>query len=264
LEVVDTSSSGPVTRLSYRTVVETYVEVVIEITVAVPASGTYDNSATAEGSSTTGVPTIDKSTVGADPDPDDNGDPSDNDTVTSSTLIVAADPDIDLGNLRGEDVTVDPLVNDSDNTDPTTVELLDPDTGEYVKELVVPGEGTWSVNPADGNVTFLPEDDFDGDPTPVDYRVLATDGAGYAYSNITITYVDPPPPPPAPPQVPFAPAPTPSPVPIQSPSPTPTPSPAPPLAVTGSNSSFLVLTGALLSLTGGVLLLTGRRRENEA
>ncbi|WP_452223841.1 Ig-like domain-containing protein, partial [Lacinutrix chionoecetis] len=43
-------------------------------------------------------------------------------------------------------------------------------------ELVVPGEGTWTVDDTTGAVTFTPEAGFTGDPTPIDYNVEDNDG----------------------------------------------------------------------------------------
>jgi CshA-type fibril repeat protein len=39
------------------------------------------------------------------------------------------------------------------------------------EELVVPGEGTWTVTPTTGAITFTPETGFTGDPTPIEYTV---------------------------------------------------------------------------------------------
>ena len=94
--------------------------------------------------------------------------------------------------MRGTAVTIDVLANDEAlNIDPTTVMIIDPATGLPVTSLVVPGEGTWDVDPVTGQITFTPEPGFQGDPTPVDY--IATDvlGASIAPQSVTITYLDP-------------------------------------------------------------------------
>ena len=63
------------------------------------------------------------------------------------------------------------LIQTEDDLDPSSVQLIDPNNQDTpVKELDVPGEGTWQVND-DGTVTFTPDDGFEGKPTPVDYIV---------------------------------------------------------------------------------------------
>ncbi|MEL1265892.1 OmpA family protein [Pseudoxanthomonas putridarboris] len=42
--------------------------------------------------------------------------------------------------------------------------------------LAVPGEGTWSVNPATGEITFTPEPGFGNNPTPIRYTIADTLG----------------------------------------------------------------------------------------
>ncbi|MDO5090403.1 MAG: hypothetical protein Q4D61_02545, partial [Cardiobacteriaceae bacterium] len=87
---------------------------------------------------------------------------------------------------------VDVLGNDTDpqgnNTlDPTSVKLLDP-AGNPVTSLVVPNEGTWSVDPASGEVTFTPEAGFTGNPSSVQYTVADKDKNVSAPASITVTY----------------------------------------------------------------------------
>ena len=54
-------------------------------------------------------------------------------------------------------------------TDPSTQVTidLDPATAGVQDTLVVPGEGTWTVDPATCLLTFNPEDGFTTDPTPI-------------------------------------------------------------------------------------------------
>src|SRR5690606_32110833 len=102
---------------------------------------------------------------------DENGTPA-----TATVTITYVDPtpeeptpapeatdDASYGNVPGTPVTVDVLANDDQGLLPETVRLIDPETGELVTELVVPGEGTWTVE--DGKVTFTPEEGFEGNPT---------------------------------------------------------------------------------------------------
>ncbi|WP_452223837.1 Ig-like domain-containing protein, partial [Lacinutrix chionoecetis] len=55
-------------------------------------------------------------------------------------------------------------------------------------ELVVPGEGTWTVDDTTGAVTFTPEAGFTGDPTPIDYNVEDNDGNVSNDSTITLDF----------------------------------------------------------------------------
>ena len=108
-------------------------------------------------------------------------------TITVTYVPAAAD-DSDTGNTIGDTVTVDVLANDTGDFDPSTVRIIDPEAGDYVTELVVDGEGTWTVNPTTGAITFTPEDGFTGDPTAISYRV--TDSTGDTVSaDVTVTYL---------------------------------------------------------------------------
>ncbi|ROP78619.1 CshA-type fibril repeat protein [Frigoribacterium sp. PhB107] len=87
-----------------------------------------------------------------------------------------AQDDSSRGAAEGRPVTVDVLANDSGDLDATTVRLLAPGvTGSQLssdgRTLVVPGEGTWTVDATTGRVTFTPADGLVGDPTPVTYTV---------------------------------------------------------------------------------------------
>ena len=78
-----------------------------------------------------------------------------------------ADDDVLSGLDTGTAGVIDPLGNDADpdgTLDPTTVALTDPaatDTNGdgFPDTLVVAGEGTWTVDPTTGEVTFTPEAD---------------------------------------------------------------------------------------------------------
>ncbi len=85
-------------------------------------------------------------------------------------VIEANDDEVNA--QRGEAITINVLQNDtSDNEiDLTSVSIIDPNSNEAVTELLVNGEGNWTVN-IDGTITFVPEDGFIGDPTPIQYTV---------------------------------------------------------------------------------------------
>ena len=71
--------------------------------------------------------------------------------------VPVATDDESIGNTTNNPVTVDVLGNDNtgDVVDPTTVQISRhrPIRGD---PLVVPGEGTWTVNPTTGAITFTP------------------------------------------------------------------------------------------------------------
>jgi len=98
----------------------------------------------------------------------------DNDVMTKDDIIKSDDPHVPA--------SINVLDNDDNNSNPTTVDLKpsddapvgtttnDTDGDGDVDEIVVPGEGTWSVDD-NGTVTFTPETGFTGDPTPITYTV---------------------------------------------------------------------------------------------
>ena len=105
--------------------------------------------------------------------------------------------DADLNNIIGNAVTLDILANDDDGAggsgtgafDASTIRLYDGGTPLAAgASLVVPGEGTWSVNTTTGEVTFTPLGSFTGDPTPIDYDVETTGGTLATPASITVTY----------------------------------------------------------------------------
>lgn len=102
------------------------------------------------------------------------------DSVTADITVTIASPEPpaaenDSGDAPyNQSVTVSPLANDDagpsgTSFDGTTLRLLEPDTGAPVTTLAVPGEGSWTVDVASGEVTFTPEDGFSGRATDVRY-----------------------------------------------------------------------------------------------
>lgn len=95
--------------------------------------------------------------------------------VSATPVSASADA---ASTLQGTPVTVNPLANDvvgSASVDPTTVLLRDPADGTFKATVAVPGEGTYTVNPTTGAITFAPERSFTGTAL-IAYRV--TDGNG--------------------------------------------------------------------------------------
>ncbi len=93
-------------------------------------------------------------------------------TATSAyTPSVLAEPPVTVVVTQsgpvGSTVELD-LVAQVPGLDPASIFLIAPN-GDQVRTLSVPGEGTGSVDPETGIVTFTPEDGFRGDPTPVKF-----------------------------------------------------------------------------------------------
>src|SRR5690606_37164725 len=99
-------------------------------------------------------------------------------------------PDVLEGVYQGQPGTLEPLTDDVPGRTVTDdLGTFDPDslrfpTGEQPagsqlgpdgKSIVVPGEGTWAIEP-EGVVTFQPVPEFHGPTTPVHYEV--TDSLG--------------------------------------------------------------------------------------
>lgn len=113
-------------------------------------------------------------------------------TITIDYVPVASN-DSSSGHATGTAVTVPVLANDTtgDSTVPSTVQIVGtPGPGV---SLVVPGEGTWSINTSTGAITFTPEPGFTGDPTPIQYTVKDNDGNTSNPALVTIDYVQSPP-----------------------------------------------------------------------
>jgi CshA-type fibril repeat protein len=163
------------------------------------------------------------------------------------TFVPEAADDSSLDNEQGTPVTVDVVGNDLGEIDPTTVGIID-GAGDPVTELVVDGEGTWTVDPATGAITFTPEAGFTGDPTPISYEV--SDAAGNTTTaTVTVTYAAAPVTPPAPGD--------------DGEQPSPAPAPGSDLAVTGAEPFGVAIAGLGLALLGLALVLLRRRGHQQ-
>ena len=110
-------------------------------------------------------------------------------TVTVTPIIPSAADDSATTPARTA-VTVDVLANDdagaaSAPLDPTSVVFTAPGATDGGKTLVVPGQGTWSVD-IDGSLTFVPLAGLAGLATPVGYRVTDANGTT-ATASVTVT-----------------------------------------------------------------------------
>ncbi|MBS9774630.1 MAG: hypothetical protein KGV59_05675, partial [Tenacibaculum sp.] len=118
-------------------------------------------------------------------------------TIKGKEIILKPDEDT---YVIGEPKVVKVLANDPKTVDPTTV-LLFPNFNlvDYEKiimsddfeTLIIIGEGTWIAG-VNGEVTFIPEPTFEGDPTPVDYIAKGYDNFGYG-EPVSITLKTTPP-----------------------------------------------------------------------
>ncbi|UMB62231.1 gliding motility-associated C-terminal domain-containing protein [Lutibacter sp. A80] len=126
---------------------------------------------------------------------DNDGNKSNNATVTIDYVPVATDDYSTPGNVPLTSVSVNVSDNDLDGdiVDPSTIDLdpSSPLTNETI--LVVSGEGTWEIT-ASGVVTFTPESiangdaaDYTLDPTPIPYTIKDDEGNT---SNEAFIHVD--------------------------------------------------------------------------
>ncbi|MGL5817665.1 MAG: Ig-like domain-containing protein [Phycicoccus sp.] len=128
---------------------------------------------------------------------------------------------------------------------PSSVRLTGPD-GVQLAELVVAGEGRWTVDTATGLVTFTPEPGFTDDPTPVEFTAVTDDGTPVT-GDLVVDYVELGPPP-AQPEPPLA-------QPGEPPA-----RPEAPLAATGATVGSTLSAAVLLVILGIALRRLTRRR----
>ncbi|SFV69274.1 Putative hemagglutinin/hemolysin-related protein [hydrothermal vent metagenome] len=121
---------------------------------------------------------------------DANGVKSSNATVTIPVVVshntdIVIHNDVGVANGDSNPVVIDVLANDiGTSLEGGTVLLVNSD-GTYTNEIVVDGEGTWSVN-SDNTIVFTPVTPFVGTPTPVNYVVRGINGAVSNTATITI------------------------------------------------------------------------------
>jgi uncharacterized repeat protein (TIGR01451 family) len=126
---------------------------------------------------------------------DDQGNVSNVATVVVTyTANPLARDDTSLGNAVGSTVTVAVLENDiaapDRDLDRTSVVIVGaPDDG---KELVVAGEGAWTVDAITGTITFTPGEGLVDNPTPISYTVADDQGNVSNAATVTVTYTIPP------------------------------------------------------------------------
>lgn len=117
----------------------------------------------------------------------------DDDYVLVTDLLPVATDDFATYALL-ETVEIPILANDTNGDDviSTSVSLIggtDTDSNGSLNELIVSGQGTWSVNPSTGVVTFTPEPTFQLEPTPIKYTVEDLQENVSNQATITITAI---------------------------------------------------------------------------
>jgi CshA-type fibril repeat protein len=112
-------------------------------------------------------------------------------SATAKVTVLVNNPPIAVSDhaigVIGTPVTVNVLGNDRDpdgNLDSTSVQIVGaaPDG-----TLVVPNQGTWSVNTSTGEITFTPVAGFADTPTPINYTVKDSNGSVSTAATVTIT-----------------------------------------------------------------------------
>nr|MCH9673039.1 hypothetical protein [Gammaproteobacteria bacterium] len=118
---------------------------------------------------------------------DTAGNTSNQATVTlSDTASPAANND--TGVFDGTAVTVNADANDGNGEALNLASVQIVGTTNAGDPLVVAGQGTWSVNTINGDITFAPVTGFTGAPTPIQYTV--NDTAGNTSNPATVTLSD--------------------------------------------------------------------------
>ncbi|RZV42319.1 MAG: hypothetical protein EX269_15030, partial [Acidimicrobiales bacterium] len=168
------------------------------ITAADLAAEQVIGSATATALSPGGTPIADISDDPTDPtdvDTEGDGEPDDPTVTTllkpiagANTIVVnePADPSRPIV----ADVTSDDTDPDG-SIDPTSVNILggtDLDGDGALDQLIVSGEGTWTVDRVIGTITFVPESGFTNNPTPVLYTVADDQGIVSQPGELAIDY----------------------------------------------------------------------------
>ena len=114
-------------------------------------------------------------------------------TVTPKEIT--ADPETSTG-IQGKEQKKTPTFKTdagTDNATPVTpsvqypAKLVDPKTGAKVDSVTVDGEGTYTINPTTGEVTFQPLPTFKGTATGVDVTLTAPVGQNKDGQDVTAT-----------------------------------------------------------------------------
>ncbi len=118
---------------------------------------------------------------------------SDDDYTPVEVILPVATDDTATYPL-GEPVEIPVLGNDTTGAEvnPATVSIVngvDTDSNGTLDRLEVAGEGVWTVNALNGNITFTPSVSFLGNPGPVKYTVKDFVGNDSNQATVTVTAV---------------------------------------------------------------------------
>ncbi len=135
-------------------------------------------------------------------DPDDpTNDPNDPSDPSDPTIDVVQRAPIANDDSAANPAPVSPSnpttisaiqTNDDDaedglgNGDPATIDL-DPTT-PTIDTTLTNSDGTWTVDPTTGDVTFTPDASLTGNPTPIPYTIEDSDGNTSNEATLTVTY----------------------------------------------------------------------------
>jgi CshA-type fibril repeat protein len=117
---------------------------------------------------------------------------------TATVLIRVAQPaavdDSSTGNVPGSSITLPVLANDLSVGGPVIVPssvviVGAPGDG---KQLSVPGQGVWSVNPTSGAITFTPVAGFVGSPSAIQYTVRDSANNLSNAASVSVSYMGAP------------------------------------------------------------------------
>ena len=120
-------------------------------------------------------------------------------TVTYEPAPPVARDDLDIRGEVTRPVTVDVLGKEGDagrDSDPDG--WLLPESvaitggSNFGRTLVVPGQGTWTVDPGTGAITFTPEPGYYGSPDEITYTVRDNDNNLSNPARVTLDYSSPP------------------------------------------------------------------------
>ena len=100
-------------------------------------------------------------------------------TQTRFTIKPPIAVDNNVSSSIGEVVDIDVVSNDNNGffeLNASSVRIINPQTGEKVRELFVAGEGKWAVDENTGHIYFTPIQGYVGDPISIEYSVEDTQG----------------------------------------------------------------------------------------
>ncbi|MEI7726882.1 MAG: hypothetical protein WCK09_17360, partial [Bacteroidota bacterium] len=119
-------------------------------------------------------------------------------TIHYKPCAIIANDDLSAGNIPGHNAVLNILANDKlyNGATPGPSEVtvdIDLTTPGVQNILVVPGEGTWTYNTVNGELTFDPQTGFTTDPTPITYLLTEISTGLSDPALVTVLYTEEPP-----------------------------------------------------------------------